>query len=115
MRRRFIAEVNSQHVRLLFHVFHQQISEGNLIAHIRKHHQYIGYYQCGDVPGRNDPGTGEINWRNVFKAIYETGYRIWWVWNTGSPWRERRDWKSVLKPTARPTTGSRHPPHGMAL
>ena len=70
-----IAEVGSQHVRLLFDIFHQQISEGNLITHIRKHHRSIGYYQCGDVPGRNEPGTGEINWRNVFKAIYETGYR----------------------------------------
>jgi hydroxypyruvate isomerase len=70
-----MAAVGSQHVKILFDIYHQQISEGNLINNIRAYWDYIGYFQVGDVPGRNEPGTGEINWRNVFKAIHEKGYR----------------------------------------
>jgi len=70
-----MAAVNSPHVKILFDIYHQQISEGNLINNIRAYWDYIGYFQVGDVPGRKEPGTGEINWRNVFKAIYDNGYR----------------------------------------
>ena len=67
--------VNSPHVKILFDIYHQQISEGNLIGNIREYYPYIDYFQVGDVPGRQEPGTGEVNWRNVFRAIYELGYR----------------------------------------
>jgi hydroxypyruvate isomerase len=67
--------VNSPKVRILFDIYHQQISEGNLINNIRRYWDYIGYFQVGDVPGRKEPGTGEVHWRNVFKAIHEKGYR----------------------------------------
>ena len=67
--------VGSSKVKILFDIYHQQISEGNLINNIRTHLPYIGYFQVGDVPGRKEPGTGEVNWKNVFKAIYDTGYR----------------------------------------
>ena len=67
--------VGSSHVRILFDIYHQQISEGNLINNIRAHWDFIGYFQVGDVPGRREPGTGEINYRNVFKAIYDKGYK----------------------------------------
>jgi hydroxypyruvate isomerase len=70
-----MASVGSSHVKILFDIYHQQISEGNLINNIRNYWDYIGYFQVGDVPGRNEPGTGEINWRNVFKAIHDKGYR----------------------------------------
>ena len=70
-----MAAVGSSHVKILFDIYHQQISEGNLINNIRNHYPYIGYFQVGDVPGRKEPGTGEVNWRNVFKAVYEMGYR----------------------------------------
>jgi hydroxypyruvate isomerase len=70
-----IRGVGSQQVRLLFDMYHQQISEGNLIHYLRKHWDVIGYFQVGDVPGRKEPGTGEVNWRNVFKAIHEKGYQ----------------------------------------
>lgn len=66
--------VGSPHVKILFDIYHQQISEGNLINNIRKHWDRIDYFQVGDVPGRKEPGTGEINYRNVFKAIHEKGY-----------------------------------------
>jgi hydroxypyruvate isomerase len=70
-----IANANHPHVRLLFDCYHQQISEGNLIQHIRKHYAHIGYFQTGDVPGRKEPGTGEVYWGNVFKAIHALGYK----------------------------------------
>ena len=62
-------------VKFLFDIYHQQISEGNLINNIKKYHAEIGHYHFADNPGRHEPGTGEINYRNVFKAIHETGYR----------------------------------------
>jgi hydroxypyruvate isomerase len=70
-----MSAVGSSHVKILFDIYHQQISEGNLINNIRAYWDFIGYFQVGDVPGRNEPGTGEINYRNVFKAIYDKGYR----------------------------------------
>lgn len=70
-----MAAVGSIHVRILFDIYHQQISEGNLINNIRTYYPFIGYFQAGDVPGRQEPGTGEINWKNVFKAIHDLGYR----------------------------------------
>lgn len=73
--RQIIEAVNHPNVRILFDMYHQQISEGNLIGHLRKHFDWIGYFQIGDVPGRKEPGTGEVNWKNVFKAIHEKGYK----------------------------------------
>jgi hydroxypyruvate isomerase len=70
-----IAAVNSKHVRMLFDLYHLQITEGNLINNFRAYVDLVGYIQTGDVPGRKEPGTGEVNYRNVFKAIHETGYR----------------------------------------
>jgi hydroxypyruvate isomerase len=67
--------VGSPAVKILFDVYHQQISEGNLIGNIHKYKDVIGYYQIADHPGRNEPGTGEINYANVLRAIHETGYR----------------------------------------
>ncbi len=70
-----IAAVNSKNARMLFDLYHLQITEGNLINNFRAYVDLIGYVQTGDVPGRKEPGTGEVNYRNVFKAIYDAGYR----------------------------------------
>jgi hydroxypyruvate isomerase len=61
--------------KILFDIYHQQITEGNLIANIDECWDEIGYFQSGDNPGRNEPGTGEINYANVFSHIYKKGYR----------------------------------------
>jgi hydroxypyruvate isomerase len=61
--------VNSPACKILFDIYHQQISEGNLIPNIDRCWDEIGYFQCGDNPGRKEPGTGEINYRNVFRHI----------------------------------------------
>jgi hydroxypyruvate isomerase len=67
--------VGSPNVKMLFDIYHQQISEGNLTGNIRKYHDLIGYYQLADHPGRHEPTTGEINYAFVLKTIYDTGYR----------------------------------------
>lgn len=63
--------VNSPACKILFDVYHQQITEGNLIPNIGMAWREIGYFQCGDNPGRKEPGTGEINYRKVFQYIYD--------------------------------------------
>ena len=79
-----IREVNSPQVRMLYDIYHQQITEGNLIENIRRYIGEIGHFHVGDVPGRKEPGTGEINYRNVFKAIAETGYAGYVVFECGA-------------------------------
>jgi hydroxypyruvate isomerase len=66
--------VNSPSCKILFDVYHQQITEGNLIPNVERSWSEVAYFQVGDNPGRNEPGTGEINYRNVFKAIYARGF-----------------------------------------
>jgi hydroxypyruvate isomerase len=70
-----IAAVGSPNVRMLYDFYHLQVTQGNLIRDFRAYYDLVGYVQTGDVPGRKEPGTGEINYRNVFKAVYEQGYR----------------------------------------
>jgi hydroxypyruvate isomerase len=69
-----IRAVDHPNVRLLYDVYHQQITEGNLIPTIKKHSDIIAYYHIADHPGRREPGTGEINYDNVLQAIRDTGY-----------------------------------------
>ena len=78
-----IDEVQNPAVRVLYDVYHQQITEGNLISTIRQYIDRIGHIHVGDVPGRKEPGTGEINYRNVFRAIRDTGYTGFVVFECG--------------------------------
>lgn len=66
--------VNSPACKVLFDIYHQQIQEGNLIPNIEKTWDEIAYFQIGDNPGRNEPTTGEINYKNVFKYIHKRGF-----------------------------------------
>ena len=59
--------VNSKSCKILFDIYHQQIQEGNLIPNIEASWNEIAYFQIGDNPGRNEPKTGEINYKNIFK------------------------------------------------
>jgi hydroxypyruvate isomerase len=67
--------VNSTACKILFDMYHMQRNEGNIIANINKTWDEIGYFQIGDNPGRKEPGTGEMNYKNIFKHIYDKGYR----------------------------------------
>ncbi len=69
-----IREVASPYVKLLYDIYHQQITDGNLIANITENIELIGHFHCADNPGRMEPGTGEINYKNIFAAIEKTAY-----------------------------------------
>lgn len=67
--------VNSPSCKILYDIYHMQKNEGNLITMMNHCWDEIAYIQIGDNPGRKEPGTGEINYLNVFKYLYEKGYR----------------------------------------
>jgi len=67
--------VRSPSCKLLYDFYQSQMSEGHLIYNFDRCYDEIGYLQTGDVPGRNEPGTGEINHRNLFAHIYRKGYQ----------------------------------------
>lgn len=66
--------VNSPSCKILDDLYHQQVTEGNLIPNIDRAWAEIGYFQIGDNPGRKEPTTGEINFLNVFRHIHSKGY-----------------------------------------
>ncbi len=67
--------VNSPSCKILDDMYHQQITEGNLIPNMDRAWEEIGVFHIGDTPGRKEPTTGEINYRNVFEHIHEKGYQ----------------------------------------
>ena len=66
--------VDSKSCKILFDIYHQQIQEGNLIPNIKDCWDEIAYFQIGDNPGRKEPTTGEINYKNIFQYIYNKGF-----------------------------------------
>ena len=66
--------VGSPSCKILCDIYHQQITEGNLIPNIDRSWDEIAYFQMGDNPGRKEPTTGEINYKNIFKHIHGKGY-----------------------------------------
>jgi hydroxypyruvate isomerase len=70
-----INEVGNEQVKVLYDIYHQQITEGNLIPNITNHYDAIGYFHLADHPGRHEPGTGEINYTNVLAVIKRLGYK----------------------------------------
>jgi len=66
--------VNSPSVKIVNDIYHQQISEGNLIPNIDMAWSEIASFHLGDNPGRKEPTTGEINYKNIFKHLHEKGY-----------------------------------------
>ncbi len=66
--------VNSPSCKILDDLYHQQVTEGNLIPNIDMSYDEIGYFQVGDNPGRKEPTTGEINYRNVFRHLHKKGW-----------------------------------------
>lgn len=69
-----IEEVNHPKVKFLYDFYHAQISGGNLIANLQRHVDKVGLFHIADVPGRHEPGTGEINYTNIYKKIGELKY-----------------------------------------
>ncbi|MBT4400975.1 MAG: TIM barrel protein [Bacteroidetes bacterium] len=67
--------VNNPYVKIVNDLYHQQITEGNLIPNIEAAWDEIGAFHLGDNPGRKEPTSGEINYKNIFKYIHERGFK----------------------------------------
>lgn len=67
--------LNSSACKFLFDMYHMQRNEGNIIANLDTSWNEIAYLQIGDNPGRKEPGTGEMNYNNIFKHIHNKGYK----------------------------------------
>lgn len=76
--------VNSPSCKILYDVYHMQRNEGNLLPNIDLCWDEIAYFQIGDNPGRKEPTTGEINYKNLFKHVYNKGYRGVWGMEHGN-------------------------------
>jgi hydroxypyruvate isomerase len=72
-----IAEVGSDNLFIQYDIYHMQVMEGDLAPTIRKHLGRIAHIQLADNPGRNEPGTGEINFPYLFRYLDEIGYAGW--------------------------------------
>jgi hydroxypyruvate isomerase len=70
-----VRQVNHPQVQFLYDIFHEQIAEGNLIEKLEKHIDVIGLIHVADVPGRHEPGTGEINYTNIFRKLAQLNYK----------------------------------------
>ncbi len=71
---KLVSTINSPFLRLNLDLYHAQIGEGNLTELVREAYDYIGEIQVADVPGRMEPGTGEINYKRIARELKELGY-----------------------------------------
>jgi hydroxypyruvate isomerase len=71
---KLIKQVDNPHVKLLFDLYHEQVQIGNVTRTAIEAAPYVAVYHVADNPGRNDPGTGEMNYENIYRAIKKTGY-----------------------------------------
>jgi len=69
-----VRAVGNPHVKFLYDFFHEQISEGNLIAKLAKNMDLLGLVHVADVPGRHEPGSGEIYFPNIYRKLAELNY-----------------------------------------
>lgn len=69
-----VRAVDSPHLKMNLDLYHAQIGEGNLVELIRRSAPHLGEVQVADVPGRREPGTGEVNWPFVARALADAGY-----------------------------------------
>jgi hydroxypyruvate isomerase len=66
--------VDSPSCKILYDMYHMQRNEGDIVAHIDHAWSEIAYFQIGDNPGRKEPGTGEMNYKNLFRHIRKKGF-----------------------------------------
>lgn len=95
-------EVGSPAVKLLFDIYHQQITEGNLTRNICDHIGQIGHFHVANNPGRHEPALGEINYPYLFKRIREAGYEryLGLEFSPSDPARTEQILKDVLSAVA---------------
>ena len=69
-----VEEVGSPRLKILFDIYHQQITEGNILSNISRHLSSIGHFHAAGVPGRHELAGGELDYRNIFAAVAKTNY-----------------------------------------
>lgn len=69
-----VAAINSPNLKVLYDAYHMYLDEGKICETTEKYLQYIGHIHIADAPGRNEPGTGVINYRNFLKHLDKIGY-----------------------------------------
>ena len=69
-----VRKVGNPHVKFLYDFYHEQISEGNLIKKLKENIDFVGLVHIADVPGRHQPGTGEINYASIYRKLAELKY-----------------------------------------
>jgi hydroxypyruvate isomerase len=70
-----VKAVDSPAIRVLYDLYHEQRSQGNLIEKLEANIQYVGLIHVADVPGRHQPGTGEVNYGNIYRKLAELKYK----------------------------------------
>jgi hydroxypyruvate isomerase len=99
-----VRAVGNPHVKFLYDFFHEQIAEGNLIAKLEKNLDLLGLVHVADVPGRHQPGTGEINYSNIFRKLAQLGYSRYVAMEfipLGDPVKELREARELAISSAR--------------
>ena len=71
---KLVKDVDNPYLKLLFDIYHEQVQIGNVIRTLTEAAPNVAVFHIADNPGRNDPGTGEMNYQNIYKAIQKTGY-----------------------------------------
>jgi len=69
-----VRAVGSPNMLVLYDLYHEQRSQGNLIEKLEKNIDYVGLIHIADVPGRHEPGTGEMNYTNIYKTLARLKY-----------------------------------------
>jgi hydroxypyruvate isomerase len=72
---KLVKEAQNPHVKLLFDIYHEQVQVGNVIRTMKDAAPHVAVFHIADNPGRNDPGTGEMNYENIYKAIASFGFK----------------------------------------
>jgi hydroxypyruvate isomerase len=99
-----VRSVGNPHVKFLYDLFHEQIAEGNLIEKLEKNIDLVGLVHIADVPGRHHPGTGEINYANIYGKLAELRYSRYVAMEfhpLGDPLKELRDARELAISSAR--------------
>lgn len=72
-----VRALDSEHVRLMFDVYHCQVTQGDVVTRLREQFPLVSHVQIADPPTRTEPGTGELNWHSVFGELRSLGYAGW--------------------------------------
>jgi hydroxypyruvate isomerase len=105
-----VRSVGNPHVKFLYDLFHEQIAAGNLIEKLEKNIDLVGIVHVADVPGRHHPGTGEINYPNIFRKLAELRYSRYVAMEfkpLGDSVKELRDARELAIASARPVRVAR--------